>query len=328
MSGLRVALIAGGPSAEAEVSRTSAKGVFSALQRAGHAPTLFELDSKLAARLAAESFDVAFPVTHGPLGEDGCLQGLLEIAGLPYVGSDVLPSALAANKPQAKACFRALGLPVADEAVLTHGDGWQARFAEIRARLGSELVLKPASGGSAIGVEMLNATSSEAACLAAVERSFAIEPVLLVEPFVPGLEVTCGVLEEGRAALPLPPTWIRPKAAGHYDFVSKYREGGSEHVCPAPFERSLLERIQSCAVRAHQALGCRDLSRVDFIVDSEGEGRFVVLEVNTLPGMTPVSLFPEAAAVAGIPFESLCDRLIRRALARPRRQAQTGVAMP
>lgn len=328
MSGLKVALIAGGPSAEAEVSRTSARGAFSALERAGHSPTLFELDRTLAMHLAAASFDVAFPVTHGPLGEDGCLQGLLEVVGLPYVGSQVLSSAQAASKPHAKAIFRAQGLPVADEALLEQNEDWRARLREIRDQFAADLVLKPASGGSAIGVEMLKADASESDGQAAAERAFELESLLLVERFAPGLEVTCGVLEEGATLRALPPTWIRPKASGHYDFVSKYREGGSEHVCPAPFEKSLSERIQAAAASAHRALGCRDLSRVDFIVDTAVDGSFVVLEVNTLPGMTPVSLFPEAAAVAGIPFEVLCDRLVRRAFARPRRQAQVGVAMP
>jgi D-alanine-D-alanine ligase len=189
-------------------------------------------------------------------------------------------------------------------------------------------VLKPASGGSAIGVELLSASSSEAECFAAAERVLEVEPLILAEPFVPGLEVTCGVLENAAEISALPPTWIRPKASGHYDFVSKYQAGGSEHVCPAPFEPALIARIQSAAMLAHRALGCRDLSRVDFIVQTEGEGSFVLLEVNTLPGMTPTSLFPEAAAAAGISFESLCDRLVQRALARPRRQAQTAVAMP
>jgi D-alanine-D-alanine ligase len=328
LSGLRVALIAGGPSAEAEVSRTSARGVFAALERAGHAPTLFELDGALARKLAAASFDVAFPVTHGPLGEDGCLQGLLEVQGLPYVGSQVLASALAASKPHAKALFRAQGLPLADEALLERSQDFRKQLAQIRARFAADLVLKPASGGSAIGVEVLTKAASDAEAEAAAERAFELEPSLLVERFTPGLEVTCGVLEEGSALRALPPTWIRPKASGHYDFVSKYRDGGSEHVCPAPFAPALSERIQGAALLAHRALGCRDLSRVDFIVDTAGEGSFIVLEVNTLPGMTPVSLFPEAAAAAGIPFESLCDRLVQRAFARPRRQAQVARAMP
>lgn len=328
MSGLHVAVIAGGPSVEAEVSRTSAAGVAAALDRIGHPATRLELEKGLPRRLTQTVFDVVFPITHGPLGEDGCLQGLLEVMGLPYVGSEVLASALAASKPHAKALFRAAGLPVAAQALLTAGDDIRARLMEIRADLGDALVLKPASGGSAVGVEVLDANSGEAAIEAAVERAFGVEATLLVEPFVAGLEVTCGVLEEGATVRALPPTWIRPQASGHYDFVSKYRAGGSEHVCPAPFAPALLERIQAAAVLAHRTLGCRDLSRIDFIVNPDGEGAFVLLEANTLPGMTPTSLFPEAAAAAGVTFESLCDRLVRRAFERPRRQAQLAVPMP
>ncbi len=326
MSELRVAVISGGPSAEAEVSRSSARGVSEALRRLGHAVTDIELDRDTAARLTAGNFDVVFPVTHGPLGEDGCLQGLLEVLDLPYIGSQVLASALSASKPHAKARLAALGLPVAKEALLTAADATPARIAELRAALGAKLVVKPASGGSAIGVEIIEPGASPADALKAVERALVFEATLLVEPFVPGLEVTCGVIEMPSPRA-LPPTWIRPKAAGHYDFVSKYRPGGSEHVCPAPFSASLNERIQSAAVAAHSALGCRDLSRTDFLVETEGEGRFTLLEVNTLPGMTPTSLFPEAAAAAGISFETLCETLVQRARRR-RRRAQSGVALP
>lgn len=329
MSALSVAVVAGGPSAEAEVSRTSARGVVAALERVGHRVALLELTSEIAAALRGARFDVVFPVTHGPLGEDGCLQGLLEVLDLPYVGSEVLPSALAASKPHAKIQLRAAGVPVANDAVVVQGEDVAARVKAIRAELGQRLVVKPAAGGSAIGVHMLTADADDAAVARAIESVFELEPKALIEPFVTGLEVTCGVLEAGETkARALPPTWIRPRAAEHYDFVSKYRAGGSEHVCPAPFSASLTRRIQASALDAHRALGCRDLSRVDFVVNQEGEGSFVALEVNTLPGMTATSLFPEAASVDGISFESLCDRLVRHALGRPRRKQQVGVAMP
>ena len=163
--------------------------------------------------------------------------------------------------------------------------------------------------------------------MAAAERAFEFEAALIVEPFAPGREVTCGVLEGDAGPEALPPTWISPKAAAHYDFVSKYRVGGSEHVCPAPFDPPLLGRIQEAAVAAHRVLGCRDLSRVDFVVDDSSD-TFVVLEVNTLPGMTATSLFPEAAAVAGLDFATLCDGLVRRAHSRPPRFVPRALAMP
>lgn len=328
MSSLAVAVVAGGPSAEAEVSRASARGVAAALERGGHQVTLLELDTEIPGRLRATQLDVVFPVTHGPLGEDGCLQGLLEVLDRPYVGSDVLASALAASKPHAKIQMRAAGVPVAADAIVRAGEPLSRRAAELRERLGKRLVVKPASGGSAIGVEMVSEDDDAALVVAAFERVFSLEPVALVEPFVSGLEVTCGVLDAGEpTARALPPTWIRPRAAEHYDFVSKYRTGGSEHICPAPFEPELTQRIRDAAVAAHRALGCRDLSRVDFVVNPE-QRSFVALEVNTLPGMTATSLYPEAAQADGIPFEQLCDRLVRHAASRPRRKRQTGVAMP
>jgi D-alanine-D-alanine ligase len=328
VSALTIAVIAGGPSPEAEVSRTSARGVSAALVRAGHSAPLIELDAQLPATLATRAFDVVFPVTHGPVGEDGCLQGLLEVLGAPYVGSGVLASALAASKPAAKVHFRAASLPLARDALVA-GQRVTSELPHLFEQLGSRLVLKPASGGSAIGVEIIDRDMSPSTLQAAIERARQIEEELLVEAFTPGLEVTCGVLESERGAEALPPTWIKPKAAGHYDFVSKYQLGGSEHVCPAPFTAPLTARIQQAALAAHRALGCRDLSRVDFLVDPEhGEGSFVVLEVNTLPGMTATSLFPEAAQAAGITFEALCDGLARRAAARGPRRAIHGVPMP
>jgi D-alanine-D-alanine ligase len=156
----------------------------------------------------------------------------------------------------------------------------------------------------------------------------ALDPVVLVEEMKAGKEVTCAVLEDEHGVpRALPPTLIVPKAAGWYDFRSKYAPSGSVHQCPPPFAASLIERISELAVVAHTALGCRDLSRVDFVVDDE-RAEVTVLEVNTLPGMTATSLFPEAAGVAGISFPALCDRLVRRALARPRHAAPEALAMP
>jgi D-alanine-D-alanine ligase len=256
------------------------------------------------------------------------LQGLLEVLAVPFVGSGVLASALAASKPHAKVQLGAAGIPIARQALLQPSADLALRVAAVRQELGRALAIKPASGGSAIGVEIVSAETSDEEVLAAARRCLALEPLALVEVFLPGAEVTCGVLEASSGPEALPPTLIRPRAAGHYDFVSKYRAGGSEHVCPAPFEPALVSRIQELAVRAHLALGCRDLSRVDFVVEPSSATPCVVLEVNTLPGMTATSLFPEAAHVAGIGFSELCDRLVRRAAARPRREPQRAVPMP
>jgi D-alanine-D-alanine ligase len=246
---------------------------------------------------------------------------------LPYVGSGVLASALASSKPHAKVQLRNAGLPVAPDALIQRGDDLRVRWRELRSSLGASLVFKPASGGSAIGVEIVSAEAGEDEALAAIERAFAVEPCLLVEPFVRGDEATCGVLETAEGAGALPPTKISPRASGHYDFISKYKAGGSVHQCPAPFPSELSARIQAAALAAHRALGCRDLSRTDFLVQPE-QGTFVLLEVNTLPGMTPTSLFPEAAAAVNIAFPALCDGLVRRAKARPLRAAPAAPSMP
>ncbi len=320
-----VAVVAGGPSSEAAVSRASAAGVARALEQAGHRVTRVELGRSTATALLAEPFDVVFPVTHGPLGEDGCLQGLLEVLDLPYVGSGVLASALSASKPEAKIMFARAGLPVAEQAIVRRGEDPARRVAELRSRLGRAIFVKPASGGSAIGVGRVLASDDDAVAIAAIGAAHAVEDLALVETLLVGDELTCGVLDDdGGEPRALPPTLIQSRAGEWYDFKSKYAAGGSVHQCPAPLPADVLARLQAMAVTAHRAVGARDLSRVDFVVGDA----ITVLEINTLPGMTATSLFPEAAAAAGIAFPELCDRLIRRALARPRRAVPTEMAMP
>jgi D-alanine-D-alanine ligase len=324
---IRVAVVAGGPSSEASVSRASAAGVQRALAEAGHTAVVLELEPGLTAQLSAGAHDVVFPAIHGAMGEDGCLQGLLEVMGIPYVGSGVLASALAMSKRHAKAQFRSASLPVARDFVLQSSDDLDGVVSRIRSDLGRAVVVKPGSGGSAIGVETIGADASDDVLLRALRRALEIDPVVLVEEFRAGKEVTCAILEDERGTRALPPTLIEPKAGAFYDFRSKYAPKGSAHVCPAPFSDVLTARIQTAAVLAHTVLGCRDLSRVDFVVD-DVTSEITLLEVNTLPGMTATSLFPEAAAAAGISFPSLCDGLVRRALARPRVAAPDAPDMP
>lgn len=324
---LRVAVVAGGPSSEASVSRASAAGVQRALTEAGHAAETLELDGALAARLSSGTFDVVFPAVHGRMGEDGCLQGLLEVLGIPYVGSGVLASALAMSKPHAKVQFRAAALPVARDRLVALADDVAELARRVRADLGRAVVVKPVAGGSAIGVETVRAEADDGVLVRALERVLALDAVALVEEFKAGKEVTCAVLEDERGTCALPPTLIEPKAAAFYDFRSKYAPQGSAHLCPAPFSDVLIARIQTAAVLAHTSLGCRDLSRVDFVVDDIAS-EITLLEVNTLPGMTATSLYPEAAAAAGISFPALCDGLVNRAVLRPRSRAPDAPEMP
>lgn len=327
---LKVAVIQGGPSSEAEVSRVSASGVAGALASRGHDVTRLECDATLPAKLRDGVFEVVFPVVHGAIGEDGCLQGLLELLALPYVGAGVLASALANDKPAAKVLFRAAGLPVAEELVVRRDERDVA--ARIVATLGSDVVVKPATQGSGLGVTLLPKLTGadDPRLMSALELAFSLDEAALVERFVKGREITCGVLDlEGEDARALPPTEIRAKAADWYDFQSRYGAGGSEHLCPAPLSAKTMARVQEIAVKAHRALGVRDLSRADFVVGpGEDHAEVVILEVNTMPGMTPTSLFPEAAGVAGVAFADLCDRLVHGAKARGVRRVNAAVAFP
>jgi D-alanine-D-alanine ligase len=313
---LSVAVIQGGPSTEAEVSRASAAGVAKALAEAGHKPVRLELDAFLPETLRSGGFDAVFPVVHGAVGEDGSLQGLLEILDLPYVGSGVLASALAMHKRMARLVFQQAGLPVARGLTLAREES-SGRVAGERARaeLGPAIVVKPSSHGSAIGVTRLEADASLDAVAQAIEAVWELDEYAVAEQFARGREVTCGVLEsrEHPAPFALPPTEIQSPNDPFYTYAARYAPGRSVHVCPANLSPSLLGRVQQVAVAAHAALGCRDLSRVDLIV---GEADVTLLEVNTLPGMTSTSLYPEAAAVHGISMQQLCDGLLTRAHAR------------
>jgi D-alanine-D-alanine ligase len=316
---LSVAVVQGGPSSEAEVSRASATGVAKALAQAGHSVVRFELDAFLAESLRTGGFDVVFPVVHGAVGEDGSLQGLLEVLEQPYVGSGVLASALAMHKRVARMLFAAAGLPVARGVSLGRNElAGDAVAAARRARegVGGRLVVKPSSHGSAIGVARLEDSASDAEVAAAISAVWAIDDFALVEHFARGREVTCGVLDLGEARA-LPVTEIVAPADAFYTFQARYAPGRSVHECPAKLPPEVTARVQDFAARAHRVLGCRDLSRVDFVVGDDGApGAVTLLEVNTLPGMTATSLYPEAAAVSGTSMVRLCDALVLHAHAR------------
>lgn len=328
MRALSVAVVQGGPSSEAEVSRASARSVARALGEAGHRAVRLELDAFLADSLRTGGYEVVFPVVHGAVGEDGSLQGLLEVLDLPYVGSGVLASALAMHKRTAKVLFAAAGLPVAEGIAAVRGADPAAEAARALGELGDRVVVKPCSNGSAIGVACFAEGASPAALADALVAAWEVDDVVLVERLAPGREVTCGVLElEGRGRFALPPTEIRAPKDAFYTYQARYAPGRSEHLCPAPLGDPLTRRVQEIAEAAHAALGCRDLSRVDFVVAEDGPAEPVtLLEVNTMPGFTDTSLFPEAAGVAGIPMPTLCGRLVEAAHRRgpPRRN----VALP
>jgi D-alanine-D-alanine ligase len=307
---LTVALVQGGPSTEAAVSRASAQGVAAALSQSGHHVVRLELDGFLADSLRTGGYDVVFPLAHGAVGEDGSLQGLLEVLGMPYVGSDVLASAVAMHKRVARVVFASAGLPVAKGFAVRRGD---ARAAADRARveIGARVVVKPSSHGSAIGVSRLDETASLDAVARAIEETWAIDEYAIVEHFAAGREVTCGVFDVGGAPTALPPTEILCPSDPFYTYEARYAPGRSVHVCPAELPADVSAAVQRVALAAHEVLGCRDLSRVDFIVPDDGS--VTLLEVNTLPGMTATSLYPEAAAAHGLSMPELCDALVSSA---------------
>jgi D-alanine-D-alanine ligase len=336
---LSVAVVQGGPSTEAEVSRASALGVAKALAQAGHSVVRLELDAFLAESLRTGGYDVVFPVAHGAVGEDGSLQGLLEVLELPYVGSGVLASALAMHKRVARVVFERAGLPIAKGVAVPRGDSRAAVAAadRVRREVGARLVVKPSCHGSAIGVARLEADATAAAVAEALEAVWEIDDFAIVEHFARGREVTCGVLEgerhekasEGEGATALPPTEIFSPNDPFYTYEARYAPGRSHHVCPAELPPRVMASIQEMAVAAHASLGCRDLSRVDFVVGDDGDADTItLLEVNTLPGMTATSLYPEAAAAVGMTMPALCDAFVVRAHIRGTSRRQPARGMP
>lgn len=308
MPKLRVAVLMGGTSSERAVSLNSGANVVDALDRAKYdvAPLDFTGDPAQVVALRGQ-VDVVFLVLHGPGGEDGRLQGLLDLLQLPYTGSGVLGSALAMHKSVAKAVYRDAGIPTPAGVTLCAGEGLEAQHARVRDVIGLPCVVKPANEGSTIGITIVRET---AALLPALETAFSYDREVEVEQFVSGVEISVPVL--GTAApYVLPEIEIVPQS-GFYDYAMKYTPGATEEICPARISDTARRAAQDYALRAHRVLHCRGLSRTDMIVTGDD---VVVLETNTLPGMTNTSLLPFAARQVGIAFPELLDRLIADALA-------------
>lgn len=307
-----VAVVCGGDSAEAEVSRVSGSGVADALRRTYANVTVLELNVGIGEVLKKTVVDVVFPVLHGPPGEDGTFQGFLEIMGIPYVGSGVSASAYAMDKIVAKQIFRTYGLPVAKDVVVCRNEGTLTASRRVHELLGTDVVVKPSRQGSAVGVVF---AKDLADLERAMNQAFSYDERVLVEERIEGREITVAILERDELKA-LPIIEIRTPPGSWYDYDHRYTPGLSEHIIPAPLSEFAYRQTEEIAKLAHKALGCRDLSRVDFLVPDQGE--LIVLEVNTLPGMTPTSLYPDAARAAGIPFEILVAHFIERAYSRSR----------
>jgi D-alanine-D-alanine ligase len=301
---LRVALLAGGRSGEREVSLSGAKGVEKALDPEKFEVLKYDTATDLENLVAdAGRIDFAFILLHGLFGEDGTVQGLLDLLGIPYQGSGVLGSALAMDKNLAKEIYRLHGLPVADWEMVDVRKG--TRAAEIIERLGLPLVVKPICQGSSIGMTIAR---TEADLAAGIKTAFAHDSRVMVEQFVVGREITAGVLGNTEpVALPLIEI-IPGEGYTFFDYNAKYKPGASREICPAPIEEGLTARAQEYGVAAHRALQLRGYSRTDMILTAAGT--FVLLETNTIPGMTATSLFPQAAAAYGLTFPALLEKLI------------------
>lgn len=297
----KIAVLMGGYSAEREVSLRSGRAAAEALRSLGC--DAVEVDVKHDRFELPQETKVAFLALHGTGGEDGVVQAVLESKGVVYTGSDSRASRLAFNKVESKGIFRKAGLETPRDWVVARSDLSRLRSPP---DLRFPRVVKPASQGSSIGVRMVE---READMEAAIVEAMQKDSVVLVEEFIPGRELTVGILLEKT----LPVIEIRPKS-GWYDYTNKYTKNATEYLVPAPISDSLAKHVQKEALEAHRVLGCRDLSRSDFRVDDTGKA--FLLEVNTLPGMTETSLFPKAAATAGIDFPHLCLALVKNALNR------------
>jgi len=287
-----VAVLMGGWSAEREVSLRSGKACADALETQGYTVTRVDVERDVAEVLARLSPDIAFNVLHGHPGEDGTIQGILEIQRIPYSHSGVLASALAMNKVMAKHALTAAGVPVPDGRVVNRAEAAKAHV------LPRPYVLKPIAEGSSVGVFIV--TEEHAHPPQELTRSdWKFGEQLLAERFIPGLELTCAVLGDKPLGV------IEIEAATRfYDYEAKYAPGGSRHILPARIDAGVYERVQTMTLAAHRALGCRGVTRSDFRYDPRAD-ELVCLEVNTQPGMTETSLVPELAAHAGLSFGDL-----------------------
>ncbi|MDB5237891.1 MAG: D-alanine--D-alanine ligase [Candidatus Kaiserbacteria bacterium] len=297
---MNIAVLMGGWSAEREVSLRSGAACAQALKDAGYTVTTVDVDHSISKTLSELKPDAALNVLHGPYGEDGCIQGVLEVLEIPYTHSGVLASALAMNKARSRDIFRMAGIPTAEGTTVSRTVAAAAHV------MTPPYVIKPIASGSSVGVFIVpkdaKAPPQE---IAAPDWSHGEN--VLVEKYVAGHELTCAIMGD-RALDVIEIT----SDLEFYDYEAKYAPGGSKHILPAPIDAAVYKRVQGIALAAHQALGCRGISRADFRYD-DTTGELICLEVNTQPGMTATSLVPELAAHAGLSFPQLTDWMIKDA---------------
>lgn len=308
---MHVVVLAGGLAFEREVSLSSGHRVCDALRTAGVETTMLDADATLVDNLTADRPDAVFIALHGSSGEDGALRGVLDLIDVPYVGSSAAACRVAWDKPTAKTTVRAAGLRTPDWVALPETTfrelGASAVLDRLVARFGLPLMVKPAEGGSALGVTRVSGAEE---LPNAMMGCFSYSRTVLIERYVEGVEVAVSVLDDGTGPRPLPAIEIVPES-GVFDYAARYTSGMTTYHTPARIAEVTAERLGDAAVRTHAALGLRDVSRFDAIVTAEGDIQF--LEVNVAPGMTETSLFPMAVAAAGDDLAHACAALVRRA---------------
>ncbi len=292
-----IGVLMGGLSPEREVSLTSGKEIFKAIQSKGLNAEMIDVDHNIGATLAERKIDLACIALHGTWGEDGTIQGVLEYLKIPYTGSGVLGSAIAYNKVVSKEIFTERGIPTAPYQVITAEDRGQ-----MKRTLDLPVVVKPADQGSSIGVSIVQ---TESQWETALDEAFEVSEEILIEQFIEGKLLAVGM----NGPLPMPIVEIVPKS-GFYDYEAKYTEGKTDYVCPAQLTSKEAQRCRDASVRVFKALKGRGFPRVDLILD---KGIPYALEMNTIPGMTPTSLLPMAARQAGLEFDDLVLEILKRA---------------
>lgn len=309
MKKLTIALLSGGASSERKISLCGGDQVYEALDKEKYFIIRYDPKTDLDRLIAdASKIDAAMIILHGPFGEDGTIQGLLDLLDIPYQGSGVLGSAIAMNKLVSKKLYEQSNITVPPYIAIKQGDKINPeKYVE---RLGIPLVIKPVNGGSSIGMSMVKSTDS---LKDAIDAAFALDDTILIETYIKGIELTGAVIGNDKLEV-FPIVEIVPdKEHDFFDFHAKYTAGITREICPARIDDTLAEKAKTYAKMAHQALGCKGYSRTDMILDNKD---IYVLETNTIPGMTEISLFPLAAKTAGISFDRLLDRLIELGIER------------
>lgn len=308
---LRCTILSGGLAYEREVSLRSGHRCAEALHKAGVDCRILDADAELLATLAADEVDAVLIVLHGAAGEDGTLRSVLELAGVPFVGTRAHSCRVAWDKPAAKAAVRAAGFATPSWVALPHSTfrelGAHAVLELVVERLGLPLMVKPAQGGSALGVERIGAVED---LPQAMVNCFAYGETVMIEQFVAGREVAVSVVDTPGGARVLPAVEIEPRS-GVFDYAARYTAGMTTYHTPARLSSTEVQRVQTLALSVHDVLGLRDLSRTDAIVDDDGGVHF--LEVNVSPGMTETSMFPMSVAAAGLDLGELLGELLRTA---------------